>query len=138
MATVRREGDIAVTREAVLAGLSAHNASRVGPRNTQPLALSVRDDAGTIVGGLIGELKWEWLYVELLWIDDAHRGAGHGEALLAMAEQTARDHGAKGVFLGTMSIQAPGFYPKLGYREYGLLENYPVTGSNLHHFMKTL
>lgn len=138
MATVRREGDIAVTREAVLAGLSAHNASRVGPRNTEPLALSVRDDAGTIVGGLIGELKWEWLYVELLWIDDAHRGAGHGEALLAMAEQTARDHGAKGVFLGTMSIQAPGFYPKLGYREYGLLENYPVTGSNLHHFMKTL
>lgn len=138
MATVRREGDIAVTREAVLAGLSAHNASRVGPRNTELLALSVRDDAGTIVGGLIGELKWEWLYVELLWIDDAHRGAGHGEALLAMAEQTARDHGAKGVFLGTMSIQAPGFYPKLGYREYGLLENYPVTGSNLHHFMKTL
>jgi ribosomal protein S18 acetylase RimI-like enzyme len=138
VATVRREVDIAVTREAVLTGLSAHNASRVGPRNTEPLALSVRDDAGTIVGGLIGELKWEWLYVELLWLDDAHRGAGHGEALLAMAEQTARDHGAKGVFLGTMSIQAPGFYPKLGYREYGLLENYPVTGSNLHHFMKTL
>lgn len=138
MATIQREEDIAVTREAVLAGLSAHNAPRAGPRNTAPLALSVRDEAGTIVGGLIGELKWDWLYVELLWIDDAHRGAGHGEALLAMAEQTARDHGAKGVFLGTMSIQAPGFYPKLGYREYGLLENYPVTGSNLHHFMKTL
>ena len=48
MATLQRESDVAATREAVVAGLSAYNAARVGPRNSEPLALSLRDDAGTI------------------------------------------------------------------------------------------
>ena len=126
------------TRAAVLRGLSAHNQERVGPRNTKPLAISLRDENGDIVGGLVGELKWEWLYVDLLWIDEAHRGAGLGEALVARAEDEAREHGAKGVFLGTMSMQAPGFYPRLGYRECGRMENYPVAGQTLHHFTKAL
>lgn len=137
-ATIQREADFAATREAVLRGLSAHNEARVGPRRTEPLALSLRNEAGTVVGGLIGELKWEWLYVDLLWIDEAHRGAGHGEALLAMAEQAARDHGARGVYLATMSIQAPGFYPRMGYREFGRMEDYPVAGQRIHHFVKAL
>ena len=137
-ATVQREADVAATREAVLRGLSAHNEARVGPRNTQPLALSLRDEAGAMVGGLVGELKWDWLYIDLFWIDEAHRGAGHGEALLAMAEQAARDHGARGVYLGTMSVQAPGFYPKMGYRECGRMADYPVAGECFHHFTKAL
>lgn len=138
LASIQREADFAATREAVLRGLAAHNEAKVGPRNTQPLALSLRDEAGTIVGGLIGELKWEWLYVDLFWIDEGHRGAGHGEALLGMAEQAARDYGARGVYLGTMSIQAPGFYPRMGYRECGRMEDYPIAGQTFHHFMKAL
>ncbi|TCR67277.1 GNAT family N-acetyltransferase [Bosea sp. BK604] len=137
-ATVQHEADFATTREVVLRGLSAHNEARIGPRNTQPLALSLRDEAGAMVGGLVGELKWEWLYVDLFWIDEAHRGAGHGEALLAMAEQAARDYGARGVYLATMSIQAPGFYPRMGYRECGRMEDYPVAGQRIHHFVKAL
>lgn len=138
MAALQRETDFAATREAVLRGLSAHNEAKVGPRNPQPLALSLRDGSGTIVGGLVGELKWEWLYVDLFWIDEAHRGEGHGERLLAMAEQAARDYGASGVYLGTMSIQAPGFYPRMGYSECGRMEDYPVAGQTFHHFMKKL
>ncbi len=137
-ATIQHEADVAATREAVVRGLSAYNEARVGPRRMQPLALSLRDEAGVIVGGLIGELKWEWLYVDLLWIDEAYRGAGHGEALLKMAEQAARDHGARGVHLATMSIQAPGFYPRMGYSEYGRMEDYPVAGQRIHHFVKAL
>lgn len=138
MATLQRETDFAATREAVLNGLSAHNAAVAGPRNSLPLALSLRDEAGAIVGGLIGELKWEWLHIDLLWIDEGHRGAGHGEALVAMAEQAAREHGARGVYLSTMSLQAPGFYPKLGYRPCGVMEDYPVAGHRIHHFAKAL
>lgn len=138
MATIQREPDFAGTREAVLRGLSAHNEAKVGPRNTQPLAISLRDEAGAMIGGLVGELKWEWLYVDLFWIDEAHRGAGHGEALLAQAEQAARDYGARGVYLVTMSVQAPGFYARMGYRECGRMEDYPVAGQRLHHFTKAL
>ena len=50
----------------------------------------------------------------------------------------ARDYGARGVYLGTMSIQAPGFYPRMGYRECGRMEDYPVAGQTFHHFMKAL
>ena len=138
MATLQRETDVAATREAVVTGLSAHNAARAGARNSLPLAISLRDEAGAIAGGLIGELKWEWLHIDLLWIDDAHRGKGHGEALVAMAETAARDHGARGVYLSTMSLQAPDFYPKLGYRQCGLMEDYPVAGHRIHHFAKAL
>ena len=135
---IRREADVAETREAVVRGLGAHNQAQIGPRNPQPVTLSLRDDTGTIVGGLVGELKWEWLYVDLFWIDASQRGQGHGEAMLAQAEQIAREHGARGVFLATMSIQAPGFYPRMGYRECGRMEDYPVAGERLHHFVKTL
>jgi ribosomal protein S18 acetylase RimI-like enzyme len=138
MATLQRETDVAATREAVVGGLSAYNAAVVGARNSVPLALSLRDEADTIVGGLIGELKWEWLHIDLLWIDEAHRGKGHGEALVAMAENAARDHGARGVYLSTMSLQAPDFYPKLGYRQCGLMDDYPVAGHRIHHFAKAL
>ena len=138
MATLQRETDVAATREAVVGGLGAYNAARVGERNSVPLALSLRDESGAIVGGLIGELKWEWLHIDLLWIDESHRGEGHGEALVAMAESAARDHGARGVYLSTMSLQAPGFYPKLGYRQYGVMEDYPVAGHRIHHFAKAL
>ena len=138
MAAISVEPEQDETRAVVLRGLSAHNQSKIGPRNAKSLTLSLRDESGAIVGGLVGELKWEWLYVDLLWIDEAHRGGGFGEALVAQAEQAARDHGAKGVFLGTMSIQAPDFYPRLGYRECGRMENYPVVGQPLHHFTKAL
>jgi ribosomal protein S18 acetylase RimI-like enzyme len=138
MPTIQRESDASETKEAVLRGLSAYNAARVGPRNSSPLAISLRDDGGTIVGGLVGELKWEWLHVDLLWIDDAHRGQGHGEALMATAEEAARRHGARGIYLSTMSIQAPGFYPRLGYSETGRMEDYPVAGNRVHHFAKAL
>ncbi|HEV7257998.1 MAG TPA: GNAT family N-acetyltransferase [Bosea sp. (in: a-proteobacteria)] len=138
MARIQRETDTAAAREAVVGGLSAYNAAIVGARNSQPFALSLRDDADVIVGGLIGELKWEWLHIDLLWIDEAHRGKGHGEALVDMAEKAARDHGARGVYLSTMSLQAPDFYPKLGYRQCGLMEDYPVAGHRIHHFAKAL
>jgi GNAT superfamily N-acetyltransferase len=138
MARIQQEADAVETRQAVLRGLSSYNEARVGPRNSAPLAISLRDESGTIVGGLIGELKWEWLHVDLLWIDDSHRGAGHGQALMEAAEEAARDHGARGVYVSTMSLQAPGFYPRLGYREYGRMEDYPVAGHRIHHFVKTL
>jgi GNAT superfamily N-acetyltransferase len=138
MAEIIVEPEQEETRAAVLRGLSAYNQARVGERNGKPLTISLRDESGDILGGLVGELKWEWLHVDLFWIDESQRGTGHGAAMLAQAEQEARDYGARGVFLSTMSIQAPGFYPRLGYRECGRMEDYPVAGQTLHHFTKAL
>jgi GNAT superfamily N-acetyltransferase len=79
-----------------------------------------------VVGGVIGELYWDWLYVNLMWIKEPLRGRGYGRQLLAMAEGEAMRRGAKHAYLDTFSFQAPGFYEKYGYRIFGELPDFPA------------
>ena len=44
------------------------------------------------------------------------RGLGLGRKVMAMAEAEARSRGLAGIWLDTWTFQAPGFYPKLGFR----------------------
>jgi GNAT superfamily N-acetyltransferase len=125
-------------KAAVGAGLTAHN-DRYLPslRERIPLALSVRDDAGKVVGGLVGEFRLDWLYVDWLWVDESQRGNGHGGALMALAEQEARKTGKTHIFLWTWSFQAPEFYRSLGYVEFGRLTDHPK-GHDAIEFVKRL
>lgn len=75
--------------------------------------------------GLYGNTYWQWLFVEYLWIADAHRGSGLGARLLDQAEVAARDRGCIGACVNTMSFQAPAFYERHGYREFGRLHDVP-------------
>jgi len=90
-----------------------------------------------VVGGLTGSTWMNWLYVELLWIADKYRGKGHGRSLMKKAEDEARKRGVKNVFLNSFSFQAPGFYKKLGYKEFGKLKDFPA-GHTRHWLMKAL
>jgi GNAT superfamily N-acetyltransferase len=120
------------------AGLSAHNDRFLpSPRERQPLALSVRDDAGEVVGGLIGEFRLDWLYVDWLWVDDNERGKGYGAALMALAEGETRKAGKTHIFLWTWSFQAPEFYQALGYVECGRIMDHPKGHDNIQ-FVKRL
>jgi len=114
-------------RDAVGAGLRAHNAQTVGPDGfaRTPLGVLARDAAGGIVGGLIGYTQLRWLYVDLLHVDPDQRGAGIGAKLLEAAEAAALARGCVGVRLETYSFQAPDFYPKQGYTVLGALPDYP-------------
>lgn len=64
--------------------------------------------------------------MSLVWIDDKYRGKGFGKRLLESAEAHARKNGVKNVYLDTFSFQAPKFYKKLGYREFGRLDDFPA------------
>ena len=123
--------DVAV----VQAGLLAFNVARIGAPAEEPVQIFLRDDAGQVVGGLLGHLRWRWLYVAKLWIDDAHRGGGHGSALIAAAEGVARERGCVGSYLDTFEYQARPFYEKLGYQLFGTLEGYPP-GYRQYHLAK--
>lgn len=90
-----------------------------------PLELYVRDAAGALVGGLLAETYWGWLYIDRLVIGEALRGQGYGRRLMEQAEQIARKRGCARAYLTTFSFQAPGFYEKLGYRIVGRLDDYP-------------
>ena len=110
----------------VRGGLLAFNESVVGPATLVRLALYVRDPDGTIRGGLVGFLAWQWLSIDLLWVDQSLRGQGYGAALLGQAEQAARDAGCVAVRLDTYEFQARPFYERHGYSVYGELTGYPA------------
>ena len=123
-------------KAAVSAGLSRYNDRFLPvPRDRFPLALSVRDEAGVVVGGLIGELRMDYLHVDLLWIDESQRGTGVGKRLLDMAEAEARKFGATHMHLSTWSFQAPDFYRAMGFTEFGRIKDHPA-GFDNHYFVK--
>ncbi len=77
------------------------------------------------MGGVIGEIYWDWYYLDLLWGKDELRGRGYGHRLLTHAEGEARQRGAKNVYLDTFSFQAPDFYEQHGNQVFGELQNLP-------------
>lgn len=130
---LRPDSDIAVTLEPgsgddvgsiVLAGLRAYNRQRAEAPDFRPLVLAARE-GGSVIGGLVGETGWRWLYVDLLWISDAYRGGGLGRRLLRAAEDEALRRGMRHAYLDTFDFQARGFYEKSGYELFGTLEDYP-------------
>jgi GNAT superfamily N-acetyltransferase len=90
-----------------------------------------------VVGGLVGETHWGWLFVHLLFVKEELRGRGYGHRLMVLAEEEARQRGAKNAYLDTFSFQAPDFYKKHGYEVFGVLEGFPV-GHQRYYFKKRL
>ena len=78
------------------------------------------------VGGLWGKTVYDWLFVEWLAVPDEHRGKGLGTALIQEAEGIARANDCVGIWLDTFEFQARGFYEKLGFEVFGVLEDHPV------------
>jgi ribosomal protein S18 acetylase RimI-like enzyme len=107
------------------AGLIAYNAGKVGAPKYRRLVLSARDARGRLIGGLAGELYWNALYVELLWLEAGARHAGLGRRLMLEAERRARRARKDLIYLNTYTFQAPGFYRKLGFRRVGAIAGYP-------------
>lgn len=123
--------DVAVVRT----GLRSFNVAHIGEPAEEPVQIFLRDDGGRVVGGLLGHIRWRWLYVAKLWIHDDHRGAGHGVALMTAAETHARARGCLGSYLDTFEYQARPFYEKLGYSVFGTLDGYPP-GYRQYHLLK--
>ena len=118
-------------------GIGEYNAQRAGDDSSQPLCFVLRAPDQTVVGGIIGETHYDWLYVSLMWVKAELRGRGYGQRLLALAEDEARRRGAKSAYLDTFSFQAPGFYEKQGYEIFGELQNFP-DGHQRYYLRKSL
>ena len=121
--------------QVVFDGLRAFNVSVIGDPAIQPVDVFVRDDEGRVIGGLIGQIKWRWLYVSKLWLPDSLRGTGIGTELMRTAEQFAWSQECLGAHLDTFEYQALPFYLKLGYELFGTLEGFPP-GYKQYYLMK--
>ncbi|MBV9233691.1 MAG: GNAT family N-acetyltransferase, partial [Candidatus Eremiobacteraeota bacterium] len=81
--------------------------------------------------GAHGSTSWEWLFLDWLWVHESLRHLGIGSDLMERAELIARESGCRGVFLSTYSFQAPRFYQRLGYKEFGRLDDMPPGHSRI-------
>jgi GNAT superfamily N-acetyltransferase len=124
-------------RAAIVAPLDAFSRARGFVWQPQPLALALRDEQGGIVGGLIGELQWGWLRIDILAVAEGLRGEGWGRRLLAEAEHGAAAAGCHHAWVDTFSFQARPFYEKRGYRVFGELPDYP-SGQTRYFLAKAL
>ena len=123
--------------EFIRASLAEFNSAHVGDDGHTPLNIAAYDDDGNLIGGILGGTYWGWMYVDILWVDAAHRGKGIGSGLLSDAEEEARRRGCHHVHLDTMSWQAPKFYEKHGYTVIGVLDDIPRDNQK-YLFMKAL
>jgi len=122
---------------ALNAMLNEYNVGHVGPANHVPLWLFARDAAGKVQAGLRGQTYWSWCTIDVLAVAKPYRNQGVGSRLLAKAEEIAQARGCVGVRLDTTSFQAPDFYARRGYAEFGRIEGYPPGHSRIW-FMKRL
>jgi GNAT superfamily N-acetyltransferase len=106
-------------------GVSSYNIQQAGDNQFQRLCFVLQGDNNEILGGVISEVYWEWLYIDLLWVKEELRGRGYGRQLMETVEKKARQQGAKNAYLDTFSFQAPGFYERLGYKSFGELPAFP-------------
>ena len=100
--------------------------------------LVVKDADETILGGIVGSNTEESnLYIEHLWIDEAHRKQGLGSRLLAAFEDVAQKKHFNNIFVDTFEFQAPLFYEKNNYQLYEIRHN-NVAGYNRFYYSKSL
>lgn len=118
-------------------GINDYNTQQAGEENSRRLCFVVKDADQVVLGGVIGIVYWDWLYIDLMWLKEELRGHGYGQRLLTLIEDEAQRHGARHVHLDTFSFQAPEFYKKNGYRVFGELANFPA-GHTRYYMTKDL
>jgi len=78
-----------------------------------------------VIGGVLSEIYWNILYIDILWVKEEYRNKGYATALLTDIEATAKEMNCKISHLYTYDFQAKGLYEKLGYTVFGVLEDCP-------------
>ena len=118
-------------------GVGTFNQQQVGDDNYKRLVFVLQGPNQEVVGGLAGATFYDWFNIDLLWVKEELRGRGYGKRIMELAEEEAKERGAKNALLDTLSFQAPDFYKKLGYQVFGELPDFPP-GHKRIYFAKQL
>ena len=106
----------------LMTAMKAFNDAAVPGLKAHKIVATVRDEEARLVGGVIGGLAGDSVYLEVVWTDISVRGTGLGRKLMQTVETEAKRLGARESWLYTMSFQAKPFYEKLGYRQFAELK----------------
>ncbi len=114
--TVREFGD----------GLNAYNKQFFSGADWSPHWWIARDAGGAVGAGCRFVFQFDWTFVSWLWVAEPWRRQGEGSRLLRAVEAEARERGQLGLYVDTFSFQAPLFYPRHGFSEFGRIAGFPA------------
>ena len=107
-------------------GLAEYNESKTHRRDWRALAITVRDpDTNELAGGILGRTSLDLFFLDLFYLPEHLRGAGTGSAILCAAEVEATRRGCRAATLVTVNFQAPEFYARHGWEEFGRIQTAP-------------
>jgi GNAT superfamily N-acetyltransferase len=115
-------------------GLRQFNLSKTLEVNI-PISILLKNEDGKVIGGLQGNHNLNWLYINALWVDEIHRGKGYGRQMMLAVEKEVIKRGVYNAYLQT--TYSLGFYQKLEYEIFALIENSPA-GFNMYYLKKSL
>ena len=98
-------------------------------------SITIRNDLDQLLGGILGNIYWNGLEIDTLWVTEGQRFQGLGKKLIGKAEKLAKNNGAVVSFLKT--VEAKDFYTKQGYEVFGILEDRPI-GTLLYYMKKRI
>ncbi|MBF8468856.1 GNAT family N-acetyltransferase [Klebsiella oxytoca] len=117
------------------AGLNGFNDQITSISDRKPLSVIVRcQETGKVLGGMQGRTSLGLLFIDLFYLPPALRNNGLGTTILAQFENEGRKRGCIAGFLYTITFQAPDFYKKHGWEEFGRIDCLPEGTSRI--FMK--
>ncbi len=103
----------------------------------EKMSFIARNEEEEIIGGLTTTSFWQSLHIDFLWVDPSVRGQRVAAKLMAQAEIYARSKKYRLIVVDTFSFQAPDFYRKQGFTEFGKVNDHPK-GHSHHYFEKWL
>jgi len=116
-------------------GLNEFNDFVTGISDRKPLSVLIKSSTtGEVLGGMLGRSSLGLLFIDLFYLPPHLRKMGIGTEILRRFEEEGRNRGCSAAFLYTISFQAPDFYKKNGWEEFGRIECKPEGTSRI--FMK--
>jgi len=116
-------------------GLNEFNDLMTGINDRKPLSVLVKSTStGKVLGGMQGRSSLGLLFIDLFYLPPELRKMGIGSDILHRFEDEGRKRGCSAAFLYTISFQAPDFYKKYGWEEFGRIDSKPEGISRI--FMK--
>ena len=105
---------------AIAEGISRHNSRDSVLREN--FAIVKRRNEDRLVGGVTASVSFAVLFINNIWVEEGDRLKGVGRELMIAAEDEGKKRRAKTACVDSLSTQAPVFYEKLGYVEFGRVE----------------
>jgi GNAT superfamily N-acetyltransferase len=116
-------------------GLNDFNDLMTGISDRKPLSVLLKSTkTGEVLGGMQGRSSLGLLFIDLFYLPPELRRMGLGTDILNRFEDEGRRRGCTAAFLYTISFQAPDFYKKHGWEEFGRIDCAPEGTSRI--FMK--